>query len=592
MLLAAICIGCGPDDDADSGNGDSSQLKGPAATGDSDSTEGGSSASGISARPDGVLPSFRMLESKSGFHFERYDDFQGQRRILETNGGGVAIFDFDGDGFLDTYLTSGCRLPVRHDDHDTPGQLFRNLGGMVFESAADSSRLMQFGHGHGCAVGDFNADGFDDLYITAFGRNTLWQNGGDGTFTDVTEATGTGVPVWSSSAAFADINNDGHLDLYVVNYLEVSDGDPKLCPDADSPTGYIGCSPTVFEGVDDTLFLSDGAGQLIDCSEKCGISGRNGKGLGLVILDFDADRIPEIYVANDGQPNFLFAQTGEHRSPDSVNTPKFEDHALRGAVAMNEAGLAQASMGVAAGDCDADGRPDLFLTHFFGDTNTLYLNQGNLLFEDTTRTSRLGTASRQSLGFGTAFLDSDNSGWLDLIVTNGHVDDRSWRGGEPYRMRPQIFQNTQQGSFQETSQWSGDFFQRKWIGRGLATGDLDRDGRIDAVISHQADASVILHNETEAGQSILLKLVGTQSNRNGLGTRVEVQTDGNHQFSRELAGGCGFQSANAQEIHLGIGSNQRKNIIIHWVSGKSDRYQDVQPGFWTAIEDQAELIRH
>jgi len=537
------------------------------------------------------VPAFEVLDASSGFHFERYDDFQGQRRILETNGGGVAIFDFDLDGFPDTYLTSACRLPVRRDDRRTPGALFRNLGGMKFESVASPALLMQFGHAHGCAVGDFDADGFDDLYITAFGRNTLWQNAGDGTFTDVTESTGTAVPAWSSSAAFADINNDGHLDLYVVNYLAVTDSDPKLCPDPDSPTGYIGCSPTIFDGVDDVLMLSDGTGRLIDRSEECGISGRNGKGLGVVILDFNADQVPEIHVANDGQPNFLFTQAREQHGAGTAGIPRFEERALTGAVALNEAGLAQASMGIATGDCDADGRTDIFLTHFYGDTNTLYLNRGDLQFEDATRISGLGTASRQTLGFGTAFLDCSNSGWLDLIVTNGHVDDRSWRGGEPYRMRAQLFQNTQQGTFREVTQWSGDFFQQEWIGRGLATGDLDRDGRMDAVISHQADQSAVLHNQTAGGRAIVLKLVGTDSNRNGLGARVEILTNDDNLLTRDLAGGGGFQSASSQEVHLGIGSNLHQDIIIHWISGRKRRYQDIPPGFWTAIEGASELIR-
>ena len=323
ILLTAVCIiGCGPDDGAHSGNSGSGAINGsssaaePPGKGNRRLPSGfSSSPAAPAARPDGVLPSFRVLGSESGFHFERYDDFQGQRRILETNGGGVAIFDFDQDGFPDTCLTSACRLPVSPHDRDTPGELFRNLGGMTFEPVSGPALLTLSGHAHGCAVGDFDADGFDDLYITAFGRNTLWQNEGDGTFTDITEATGTGVTAWSSSAAFADINNDGHLDLYVVNYLAVSDRDPKLCPDADSPTGYIGCSPTIFEGVDDVLFLSDGTGHLIDRSGECGISGLKGKGLGLVILDFDSDRVPEIYVANDGQPNFLFAQSKERDRP-------------------------------------------------------------------------------------------------------------------------------------------------------------------------------------------------------------------------------------------------------------------------------------
>lgn len=596
LVLSALLIGCGPDEEADP-NGGAKPATGTAP--DSGKPNGGSrqqSRPGTQpavTKPTGILPAFRMLGLESGFRFQRYDDFQGQRRIFETNGGGVALFDFDQDGWLDTFLTNGCRLPLSRDDNSTPGELFRNLGGMKFEPVAKNSLLMQFGQAHGCAVGDFDADGFDDLYITAFGRNTFWQNNGDGTFTDVTKETGTAVPQWSSSAAFADVNGDGHLDLYVVNYLDESDKTPRLCPDENSPTGYVGCAPSLFDGVDDVLFLSDGSGRLADCSTECGIAGLKGKGLGVVIMDLDGDLVPEIYVANDSQANFLFARDdGEASSPQVPGVervPHFKDRALASAVALNEAGFAQASMGIAAGDCDGDGRPDLFLTHFFGDTNTLYLNQGGLFFEDSTRGSRLGTTSRRTLGFGTAFLDCDNDGWLDLLVTNGHVDDRTWRSREPYRMPPQLYRSRRDGSFEDVSRWSGEFFGRKWIGRGLAIGDLDRDGRIDAVISHQADASAVLRNETPSGNAIVLRLVGTNSNRNGLGARVEVVSPGSMPQIRQLAGGKGFQSASALQMHLGIGQKRSATLQIAWPSGQVDTHEDLKPGAFVAVEGRGAL---
>ncbi|MDA1251619.1 MAG: CRTAC1 family protein, partial [Planctomycetota bacterium] len=351
--------------------------------------------------------------------------------------------------------------------------------------------------------------------------------------------------------------------------------------------------PTLFDGVDDVLFLSDGAGRLVDCSKACGIEGRNGKGLGVAIVDLDGDLKPEIYVANDGEANFLFGPPFEGaRStliPGLGAVPLFEDRALAAASALNEDGFAQASMGIAVGDCDRNGLPDLFLTHYFGDTNTLYLNQGQLTFEDSTRGSRLGTTSRLSLGFGTAFLDCDNNGWLDLIVANGHVDDRTWLRNEPYRMRPQLYRNRRDGSFEEVSDWCGEFFRKAWIGRGLATGDLDRDGRIDVVVSHQQDLSAVLRNETTAGPSIVLRLLGTHSNRNGIGAVVEVLSE-ETPLRRELAGGAGFQSASALEVHVGVGMRSGLTVRIDWPSGTLETHRGLRAGVWTAIEGQNSLI--
>lgn len=551
-------------------------------------------ASPLRKRPAGLLPAFRTIAGESGLAFERNDDIRGLRRILEANGGGAALFDFDGDGLLDVFFTNGCRLPLALDDRQTPSALFRNRGNMQFEAVTNPSLLAQFGYATGCAVGDYDADGFDDLYVAALGPDALWRNNGDGTFANVASSAGIDAPQWGSSVAFSDVNGDGHLDLYVVNYLVESDESPMLCPNAASPDGHQQCPPAKFAAADDVLFLSDGAGRFLDVSAAAGIAGLGGKGLGVVISDLDGDGRPEILVANDGEANFLLVREPEpasapagHGSRADPGGIRFREQALASGIALNGSGYAQANMGIAAGDYDANGTLDIFITTFFGDTNTLYCNRGGLVFEDVTRTTKLAATTRNKLGFGTVFLDADNDGWLDLFVANGHVDDRTWmEHGEPYRMRPQIYRNAGDGSFADVSDWSGEYFLKEWLGRGVTVGDLDRDGRIDAVVSHQLAPSVALRNETPTDASaIVLRLVGISSNRNGYGARVEV-LDSEMNMTRVLVGGSSFQSACAPEIHLALGKKRQATLRIRWPSGKAETHTDLPQGTWTLVEGQ------
>ncbi|HEY2250438.1 MAG TPA: CRTAC1 family protein, partial [Planctomycetaceae bacterium] len=590
FIFAALlygCItaiaGCGNGPGAPAGTGKAGTAKDPAAAAPRPDAST-ASLPPPKTRPAGLLPSFRMIGRESGLAFERNDDIRGLRRILEANGGGAALFDFDKDGWLDVFLTNGCRLPLKLDDRRTPSELFRNQGDMHFQVVTGLSLLAQFGFATGCAVGDFDADGFDDLYVAALGPDALWRNQGDGTFADVTAQAGTHAPQWGSSAAFADINGDGHLDLYVVNYLAESDESPKLCPNPASPDGYMQCPPAMFDGAEDVLFLSDGAGRFVNVTDAAGIGGRRGKGLGVVISDFDGDGHPEIFVANDGEANFLFVPISEEPVSEELKL-KFREQALTSGIALNESGYAQANMGIAAGDYDANGTLDLFITTFFGDTNTLFANRGGLIFEDVTRTAKLAATTRNKLGFGTVFLDADNNGWLDLFVANGHVDDRTWMAhGEPYRMRPQIYRNAGDGSFDDVSEWSGEYFHKEWLGRGVALGDLDRDGKIDAVVSHQLAPSLGLRNETPGDDAALvLVLVGTASNRNGYGARVTV-LDAQPNLVRELVSGGSFQSASAPEIHIGLGAKVPQAIQIRWPSGTVDTHRGLVAGVWTAIE--------
>ena len=537
---------------------------------------------------------FREIGKESGFDFERYDDMKGQRRILEVNGGGTAIFDFDMDGWLDVFMTNGCQLPLSKDTRQSPGKLFRNHRTMSFRDCSLASGLEQFGFCFGCAVADANDDGLEDLYITAYGGNQFWTNNGDGTFSEVAATNGTWTRKWGASAAFADLNGDQCLDLYVVNYLEESDEHPKLCPEPTSPNGFVGCTPAIFDGVPDMLFLSDGAGGYINASADAGLNELPGKGLGIAIADFGGDRVPEIYIANDGAPNFLFTIERTELIGGGIQGIRFHDEAISANAALNEQGSAQASMGVAAADFDHNGAMDIFLTHFIDDTNTMYLNRtpdgSSLVFEDATRQTRLGLPSLSLLGFGVANIDIDNNGWQDLMIANGHVDDRTWmKGGQPYQMLPQIFENLRDSTFRDVSDVAGSYFQKPTLGRGLATGDFDRDGFIDAVISHQRAASTILKNETTGPRAVTLRFIGRTASRTAIGVKVRV-LNGPVPRTEQLIGGGSFQAASANEVSLGGIADGPLDLEVTWPTGTTETLQLPTAGHWIVREKGQRVV--
>lgn len=547
-----------------------------------------------------VTPRFTQVARTWNVDFQRHDDIVGLHRILESNGGGVAAFDFDLDGWIDLFFTNGCRLPRRLQDQSHSNELFRNRGqgrdgtsdGTSFSRVTLPAGLWRSGYFYGCAVGDIDSDGFDDLYVSAFGRHLAWLNQGDGTFREVTEQWGIAIDAWGSSAAFGDLNRDGHLDLYVDNYAVTSDDPPQLCPSKISPDGYVVCPPTLFPAADDVLLVSNGTGGFLDMTQPAGITGLDGRGLGVVIFDVDRDGWPDVFVANDVTPNFLYLNrtansSGGRSDPVELLKPRFDDLAGVLGVAVDREGKAVASMGIACGDTDGDGWPDLLITTFLGETSTFFRSQGGIGFVDESLASGLGPPTRSTLGFGTEFLDCDNDGWLDAFIANGHVEDVSWGPGhEPYRMPPQMFHNNRRGRFSEVSLQAGDYFQGRWLGRGVAVADLDNDGDLDFAVSHQLDPSEVLRNDTKSPhRSVIVKLVGqVPSNRSAIGARVE--TDGlDMKVVREIIGGGSYLSSSDRRVHVGLGSKSSlPRMRIVWPSGTTDEFENLDPGHYVAIE--------
>ena len=484
-------------------------------------------------------------------------------QVPESTSGGVGLLDFDGDGRLDVYLVQGGSFPPAPARPSTGDRLFRNRGDGTFEdvSASSSIAALSRGYGHGVTVGDFDNDGLPDLFLTRWRAYALYHNRGDGTFEDVTAAAGLGGDRdWPTSAAFADLDNDGDLDLYVCHYLAWDAENPRACWD-EATRANIACYPRDFAALPDHVFRNDG-GRFVDVTKEAGFVDADGRGLGVVAADLDADGLIDLYVANDTTANFLYHNLGGFR---------FEETAQAVGVAANADGGYQAGMGVACGDLDGDGRPDLAVTNLFGESTTFYRNLGGGMFADRTAAVGLAAPSRFLLGFGIAFLDADNDGRLDLLTANGHVSDLRPRSA--YAMRAQLLVGGPGGKLTDVSERSGPPFQVPHLGRGLAVGDLDNDGRIDALLVAQNEPPVYLHNQTGGGHFLTLRLEGTASNRDGVGATVAVTAGGRRQVAQRSGGGS-YQSAGDPRLHFGLGTADRAALVeVRWPSGRIDRHE-------------------
>ena len=511
---------------------------------------------------------FVDVTKEAGIDFRHVNGAEGDYHLPETLGAGGAFFDADNDGDLDIYLVNSGYWPGSAAAAQKHAALYQNNGDGTFTDITAAAGVGNRGnYGQGVACADYDNDGDTELYVTNFGPDVLYRNNGDGTFTDITAHAGISDAAWSSSACFLDYDRDGHLDLFVVSYLDYS-LDAAYLPCGENATRTY-CHPSLFEGAPDKLYRNNGDGTFTDVSQEAGvgnISGMfHGKGLGVVSADFNNDGAPDLYVANDDTRNDFFYNNGDGT---------FSEISLLAGCAYSFNGVAQAGMGIAAGDYNGDGALDIFVTNLSYETNALYRNNGDGTFTDVIYEARLGKESYLYVGFGTGFLDADNDGWLDLFVANGHIIDNIAETHDvlTYAQPNQLFRNKGDGTFQEISETAGPYFQRAQVSRGSIFGDYDNDGDVDILVTQSNGFATLLRNENGNKQNWLrIKPVGTVSNRDGIGARVLLA-----QQIRDVNPCASYLSSHDARLHFGLGENTNVNRLeIRWPSGIVEVYENL-----------------
>jgi tetratricopeptide (TPR) repeat protein len=534
------------------------------------------------ARAAGFAPRFVDDGDAAGLRFVHENGASALKRLPETMSGGIGLLDYDGDGWLDVYAVQSGAFPPP----ETPSRgdrLFRNRGDGTFEDVTERAGLHRVagGYGHGVAVGDYDNDGHPDLFVTRWRSYALLRNRGDGSFEDVTTPAQLGGDRdWPTSAAWADLDADGDLDLYVCHYLVFDVTSGQVCADDRSQVNHY-CSPRKFASLPDHVFRND-RGRFVDVTKAAGFIDPDGRGLGVVAADLDDDNRIDVYVANDMSANYLFRNLGGFQ---------FEETAVAAGAAANSSGRFQSGMGIACGDLDGDGRPDLAVTNYYGESTTLFRNLGGGLFADDTASKGLAAPTRNLLGFGIAFLDANNDGRLDLISANGHVSN--YEPAFTWKMPIQLLTGGPDGRLTDVSAVSGDPVCARHLGRGLATGDLDNDGRVDAVIQSQNEPLVYLQNKTgPIDHWLTLQLEGTHSNRDGVGARVVIEAGGVRQTQQRFGGGS-YQSSGDPRLHFGLGqSTLAARVEVRWPSGQVDRYDELKVDRGYLVREGAPTATH
>lgn len=525
------------------------------------------SSRGGKPAPHGI--SFADVTRAAGIDFHLTCGGPEKLYIMDSMCGGVAAFDYDNDGWVDIFLVNGSETGDFRAGKCHPAKLYHNNRNGTFSDVTAKSGIDHCGWGFGVAVGDYDNDGNDDLYITYLNGAVLYRNNGDGTFTDVTSKAGVAnAGKWGTSAAFGDYDNDGHLDLYVANYVELDldhlpeFGQGPFC----QYRGFgVSCGPRGLKGSRDRLYHNNGDGTFTDVAEKLNIDPDSYYGLGVMWLDYDLDGCLDLYVSNDSTPSMLYK--GDCKGG-------FSDVGARAGVAYSGDGREQAGMGVDSGDYDNDGWPDIAKANFSDDMNNLFHNDHNGQFTDLAGPANFGPISTPFLGFGLKFIDVDNDGWPDIFVANGHVnpqvDQHSF--GVTYAERPFLFHNLGNGRFEEIGQRAGAPFRRRYVGRGAASADFFNDGKMDLLVSVIDGSAVLLRNQSAgSGHWLRTKTMGVESNRNGFGARIQVQF-GDRTQSGEVRANSSFESASDSRLQFGLGpATSVDSIVIRWPSGTVDR---------------------
>jgi hypothetical protein len=507
---------------------------------------------------------FENIIESSKIKFKLKNSVSPQHYSIETMMGGVAVFDYNNDGLLDIFFTNGAEIPSLEKTNPSYwNRLFRNNGDGTFTDVTESAELNGIGYSMGVAAGDYDNDGLVDLYVAGVNRNQLFHNNGDGTFTDVTDKAGVGgfIPkqgkALSVAAGWFDYNNDGYLDLFVVNYLNYDIKTAKSCPSNGVPS-Y--CSPNEFQGTANILYRNNGDGTFTDVSEQSHISQYIGKGMGLAFADYDDDGFTDIFITNDTFQNYLL-----HNNGDGT----FTDVAMWAGVQYNESGKTVAGMGVDFRDIDNDGRPDVFHTAMFGDSFQLYHNSGDGQFQDISGASGITRISSRLTAWSTGIFDFDNDGNKDIFTANSEINDNSMEiAHRPYTLSNGLFHNRGDLTFEDVSGTAGKGFSLPAAHRGAAFGDLNNDGKIDIVVAALNDTPQLLMNRTRTlNHWIILNLVGTKSNRDGLGTKVKITTSHGSQFNYATTA-VGYNSSSDKRVHFGLGdATVIDRIELSWPSG-------------------------
>ena len=528
-----------------------------------------------------VSVQFKDITQSSGITFKHVLSPE-KKYIAESMSGGVALFDYDNDGFLDIFFVNSLTVEMARANQKSQSALYRNNHDGTFSDVTVKAKVGDVGWGMGCAAGDFNNDGFDDLYVTSIGPDHLFKNNGNGTFIDVTQKAGVSDPRFSTGAAFLDYDNDGDLDLFVTNYVgfDVNHlptfGEGPACQFKGVP---VQCGPRGLPGAGDSLFRNNGDGTFTDTSKNAGVADSRGYyGLDVVSSDFDGDGWVDVFIANDSTPNFLYHNNGNGT---------FSEIGFESGAALNKNGSEQGCMGVTLGDYDHDGLLDMFITNFDDEYNVLYRNAGQNSFADVSYEAQLALVSLPYVGWGTKFFDYDNDGWLDLFIANGHAYPQRDR----YRQRKLVHRNNRDGTFSEVAAQLGSGMMEELASRGTAFGDIDNDGDVDIVVNNLDGVPQLLRNDGgNTNNSILVKTVGTKTNRNGIGAKLKV-VSGDLVQVEELRSGGSYISQNDFRLHFGLEKRTKVDLIqVRWPSGVVDTLTNIPANKIVIVKEGKGLV--